>query len=139
MQKHSLFIFYGGKRMQNVLFVLGDENWECLDLPLSQFPNLQIETVHPSCIEPDTVTKLKQSLDEILLRRSEEKRYAIFHFSLGGDREKYTEAELKVADAMDVEVANTFRSYGFEVMGIEAKSGECSLKFVQEITKILTS
>jgi hypothetical protein len=125
--------------MSNTLIVLGDAQDECLVLPLSVFPHLQIETVHPNCTQNDTIARLKQSLEEILSRRSETKRVAFYHFTVGGDRDKYSEAELKVADAMDVAVADTFRSYGFEVMGIEAKDGECSLKFVQEINKVLAS
>jgi hypothetical protein len=123
----------------NLLLVLGDARDECLGLPLSQFPDLQIETVHPNCTKPDTITLLRQSLEEILSRRSETKRVAFYHFTVGGDRDKYSDAELKVADQMDIAVADTFRSYGFEVMGIEAKDGECSLKFVQEIRKVLAS
>jgi hypothetical protein len=130
---------YGGKRMQNLLLVLGDAGVECLDKPLANFPELQIETVHPDCRKSDTLDQLRIQLDEILTRRTEELRYAIFHKSVGGNRKGYSSGELVELDKMDIEIFKTFESCGFIVIAIDAEDGSCSTQFSQCISQILSS
>jgi hypothetical protein len=114
---------------EDVLFILGDALDECLVLPLSKYQNLQIETVHADCTKGDANAELVNQLDEIFQRRGRNFRkiVAFYHLTMGGDRHLYNEAQLKVADVMDIEFCKTFESYGCEVTPIDAKHGECSL------------
>jgi hypothetical protein len=125
--------------MQNLLLVLGDAGVECLDKPLGDYPELQIETVHPDCRNPNTIAQLGIQLNEILTRRTEELRYAIFHKSVGGNRKAYSEAELVGLDAMDDQIMTAFSSRGFNVIAIDAEDGACSVKFSEHISQILAN
>jgi hypothetical protein len=129
MKRHSLFIFYGGKRMLKTLFVLGDADDKCLVGPLTLHPELRIETVRPDCKNPHTITELETNLDEILSRRKESHRVAVFHKSVGGNRKDYTPTQLVGLDAMDDKICGTFRTRGFEVTIIDSDEESCSLKF----------
>jgi hypothetical protein len=130
---------YGGKRMQTLnrpLVVIVDAQDECFKEPLARFPNLGIETMHANCLN-FSQSGLNSGIEEILARRKEDKKYAIFHLSVGGKRENFSTDELAVADAMDKQIELTFQNYGFEVTPIDAVDGQCSLLMANRINEII--
>ena len=120
------------------LVVIIDAQDECFDKPLSQFPDLEIETFHANCLDFSQAA-FNGNLEEILSRRTAEKRYAIFHLTVGGRNADYTVEQNAQAEAMDSHIASCLESYGFEVTGIDAVDNACSLKMVNRISEILTS
>jgi hypothetical protein len=120
------------------LVVIIDAQDECFDMPLTQFPNLGIKTFHANCLDFSQAA-FNGSIEEILSRRPEEKRYAIFHFSLGGRNADYTAEQNAEADKMDRHIQSCLKAYGFEVTGIDAVDNACSLKMVNRINEILAS
>jgi hypothetical protein len=122
----------------NPLVVIIDAQDECFHGPLSQFPNLGIETFHANCLN-FSQDALNGRIEEILGRRQVEKRYAIFHKTLGGREVDYTPEQNAIADKMDNQIFNTLIGYGFVVTAIDAVDNACSLKMVNRINEILAS
>jgi hypothetical protein len=120
------------------LVVIIDAKDECFDKPLSQFPDLGIETFHANCLDFSQAA-FNDSLEEILSRRPEQERFAIFHLSLGGRKSDYTPEQNSEADKMDANIAKTLESYGFNVTVIDALDNACSLKMANRVKEILAS
>jgi hypothetical protein len=101
--------------MKDILFILGDAKDEFLVKALQKHgQNLNIETVHPDCTKAGANIQLKNQLDKIFQCRGHNWRKVVvfYHLTMGGNRHLYNQAQLKVADAMDNEFANMFKSYG---------------------------
>ena len=118
--------------------LLIDAKDECFSEPLSQFPNLELKTMHVNCLDynEEAFTGELNAVEELC---GDGDKFAIFHLTLGGRQADYTPEQNAEADLMDAHIAKTLESYGYQVTIIDAVDNACSLKMVNRISEILAS